>query len=70
MCHLCKESVNINWFVLAEAIYTEYRLNVMRGVPAGIEHNHTVCSNQVDTQRPCSCRDQEQTNPEIPHKLA
>ena len=50
MCNLCKESVNINGFVLAEAIYTEYRLNVVCRVPACIKHNHTVCSNQINTQ--------------------
>jgi len=59
MCHLCKESVNINWFGLAEAIDTEYRLNIVSRIPARIEHNNAIRCDQINAQRPCSCGDEE-----------
>ena len=62
--HLSQESVDKNGLDLAKAVNPEDTLDVVGRVPGSIKDNDPVSSHQVDTQRPGSGGDEEQTTPE------
>ena len=60
--HLSKEAIDVDRFELAKPVDPENGLDVVRWVPGGIKHNHSIGSNQVDTQSSRLGGDQEQTS--------
>ena len=55
--YLCKKPVDKDWFGLPEAVGPEHSLEIVGGVPTGIEYDHSIGRHQVDTKGTSTCRD-------------
>lgn len=59
--HLGEEPVHKDGLVLSEPVDPEDTLNIVGGVPRGVEDDDPVGGHQVDPQRAGPCRNEEQT---------
>lgn len=59
--HLRQKPVDVDSLKLAKAVDPEDTLNVVGGVPGGVEDDDPVGSHQVDAERASSSRNEEQT---------
>lgn len=59
--HLGQEPVHIDSLKLAKAVDPEDTLDVVGGVPGGVEDDDPVGCHQVDAKRASSCGNEEQT---------
>lgn len=62
--YLGQKTVHSYSFFLPKAIDSEDALDVIWRIPASVKHHDSVCSNQIDSQRPRTSGDQKQPPPD------
>ena len=48
--HLCQQPIDKYWLFLSIAVCSKNSLEIVGRIPASIKNDHTVCSNQVDSE--------------------
>ena len=62
-CPLCQEPIDVHWLCLPETEHPEDALDIVGGIPGGVEDDDTVGGHQVDPQPSSLGGDEEEPHP-------
>ena len=62
-CPLCQEPIDVHWLCLPETEHPEDALDIVGGIPGGVEDDDAVGSHQVDPESAGLGGDEEETHP-------